>query len=480
MEILNRDLSPVNMNNFTLEYVNLDLNWHKFINVNKLGYRLVLINNGKEEAQWTFVGDSKPEYVLSRLKPNYTYTVRITPVSCKLQVDFNINTPRLISDKEAIALINMIQREEKNLTNIRNIGISFKNDLINHTGYILDVELLTRYNEGSKTVLVQIVNLIPDIKRFTISNLKPCSIYKLTVHKEERLILEVSKATSLFHSFYIFTGYTDDFKSNIPVAQSIQTTGMMYNSGEKYSHLKSIGITPRKTVTCYVENESPFSGFACRNSDICVPLSWVCDGEDDCVDGDDELNCRSHNFPDQLARNICRKNEFRCYTRGDYVCLPISWLCDGRQDCADGWDENRENCRTPFNRPGSTAYNANAVTCDRDYFRCFNGLGCVAPGFVCDGDQDCSDGSDEWGCKTNSRCNGRYEFQCFNDDLPYNPYSQYRNHRCIPKSWVCDDQDDCPNGEDESFETCNVVRRLGTASGLFSVIKKIVDPFTYY
>ena len=34
--------------------------------------------------------------------------------------------------------------------------------------------------------------------------------------------------------------------------------------------------------------------FRCKNTGSCIPQSWVCDGEKDCVGGDDEMaaaNC---------------------------------------------------------------------------------------------------------------------------------------------------------------------------------------------
>ena len=83
----------------------------------------------------------------------------------------------------------------------------------------------------------------------------------------------------------------------------------------------------------------------------------------------------------------CQSNEFQC--NKDHRCIPNHWLCDGDADCLDGEDESEKaNC------PGAVKSNH----CTAKEFTCAN-LECVLSFWRCDGDPDCMDGSDEIGCK---------------------------------------------------------------------------------
>ena len=65
----------------------------------------------------------------------------------------------------------------------------------------------------------------------------------------------------------------------------------------------------------------------------CIHNSWLCDGERDCSDGDDESLevCRE---------NKCGDREFRC---GSGKCIDlVLYKCNGENDCDDESDE--KNC----------------------------------------------------------------------------------------------------------------------------------------
>lgn len=79
-----------------------------------------------------------------------------------------------------------------------------------------------------------------------------------------------------------------------------------------------------------------------------------------------------------LPQEDCKANQFTCNDGG---CVPVGVLCDGENQCADGSDE------APINP------NCNAA-CTIDQFTCDDGT-CVDITLQCDNLPDCPDGSDE-------------------------------------------------------------------------------------
>ncbi len=66
--------------------------------------------------------------------------------------------------------------------------------------------------------------------------------------------------------------------------------------------------------------------YRCNSDNTCIPERWVCDGRQDCSQGDDEFSCGQ-----------CTDTEFKC--ESENRCVPLRWRCDGSRDCGDGSDE---------------------------------------------------------------------------------------------------------------------------------------------
>ncbi len=134
---------------------------------------------------------------------------------------------------------------------------------------------------------------------------------------------------------------------------------------------------------CYAEEDGEFT---CGDGNA-IPSDWECDGEPDCADSSDEVDCVLLECADG---------------NGTY---PETFRCDGDPDCADGSDE--------LNCPG--------------YVTCADGNGATPEEYLCDGEPDCEDGSDEQGCPA---------YACDNGDM-------------VVGGARCDLYQDCEDGSDE-------------------------------
>ncbi|XP_012496939.1 PREDICTED: CD320 antigen [Propithecus coquereli] len=112
------------------------------------------------------------------------------------------------------------------------------------------------------------------------------------------------------------------------------------------------------------------------------------------------------------APGSCPSASFQCHTNG--FCVPLTWRCDGDWDCSDGSDE--EECRIE--------------PCAQ------NGHCPPPPGrpCSCDGISDCTD---EKLRNCSLRACPAGEQLCTQGDT------------CIPHTWRCDGHPDCPDSSDE-------------------------------
>ena len=112
--------------------------------------------------------------------------------------------------------------------------------------------------------------------------------------------------------------------------------------------------------------------------------SWVCDGQNDCGDNSDEENCdgsKIQKCPDDHM--MCAKSR---------LCVSNVWICDEDMDCPDGEDE--ANCPPPLIET-SPSITHNKSHCAKDEFQCKERHFCIHSAWLCDGDKDCPDGTDE-------------------------------------------------------------------------------------
>uniref|UniRef100_H0W6G2 Basement membrane-specific heparan sulfate proteoglycan core protein n=1 Tax=Cavia porcellus TaxID=10141 RepID=H0W6G2_CAVPO len=173
--------------------------------------------------------------------------------------------------------------------------------------------------------------------------------------------------------------------------------------------------------------------FACHSHNECVALEYRCDQRPDCRDMSDELNCEEpvpevssvpsvvvetssliHRPPEattterpsitprpqallpHVPRRVpCEPHEAACHSGH---CIPKDYLCDGQEDCRDGSDELGCAPSCPHHLALSPAAKHPEEVCAPTQFRCVSSNTCIPASFHCDEESDCPDRSDEFGC----------------------------------------------------------------------------------
>ncbi|KAK7895330.1 hypothetical protein WMY93_020655 [Mugilogobius chulae] len=166
-----------------------------------------------------------------------------------------------------------------------------------------------------------------------------------------------------------------------------------------------VRLSDCQTVSCQADQ------WQCDDGN-CISALWRCDGEGDCLDGTDEMDCDSS--------RLCPRGQFSCVDSVN--CVDMSSRCDGKKQCPTGFDE--ENCE-------------HKLGCLQSDFTCDNHM-CVPLELRCNGQNDCLDHSDEQGC---GEC--AEGIRC-------------PEGACISLQKRCDGTLDCADGRDEPV-TCGRV-----------------------
>ena len=146
--------------------------------------------------------------------------------------------------------------------------------------------------------------------------------------------------------------------------------------------------------------------------------------------------------------------EFTC---SDDEVIQAGYVCDCDDDCSDGGDE--ANCPD--------------LECREPVFQCADGAQTIPEDNWCDGTAECADGSDEVDCPVmftcadgeeidgNWQCDGEIDCADASDELDC-PDDTPRPHMCgdgsyVDADWVCDGEADCADESDEPADcrTCN-------------------------
>jgi len=183
-------------------------------------------------------------------------------------------------------------------------------------------------------------------------------------------------------------------------------------------------LTSTTTTTTTTTTMAPCHDyqFKCSKSGKCIHKSWMCDGEPDCPDYEDEAK-------ETCSANECANDEFRC---SNGKCIDSIQKCDGTNHCSDGSDE--KDCSTNIEIP-----------CHKGTFQCRNSTKCIDFSMVCNNVPNCPMGDDEDAKCGINECeigNDGCHHDCVDKDIGYECKCRL-GYKLAKDGKSCEDLDDC-------------------------------------
>lgn len=208
---------------------------------------------------------------------------------------------------------------------------------------------------------------------------------------------------------------------------------LSYRKFEEITHgkLKSTDLRIFDNLT---QSEADVCQLVCPALLLSTPEGCKCECGDGFIYKTAESKCSSVMLPwKSRPVNLCPPTHFRCKHSAD--CIDPKYLCDGDNDCSDASDES-------YADDGPCNAKMNCTNLGEAVFRC-DGNRCLRKSSLCDNIANCLDGSDENpdNCYGTTIACADTEFRCNNLQKIW---------KCIPKTWVCNGHADCLDHSDET------------------------------